>query len=153
MISAQTPIAMEEVTVNSLGFLLDRALWTLSATLSAAFKEKGIDLPHSQYIIMRFLDEQDGMSQNQLATLLHKDAAAIKRSIDILEKKGLVVRKAVTARKNGVYLTDNAKALMPEVKAIADRILGGTFGETEETRRVGIHFLESIYRFYAKTDK
>ncbi len=140
---------MEEVTVNSLGFLLDRALWTLSSALGASFKEKGIDLPHSQYIIMRFLDEQDGISQNRLARLLHKDAAAIKRSIDILEKKGMVIRKAVTGRKNGIYLTGKAKALMPEVKSIADEILGGSFGQTEEIRRTGILFLESIYRFYA----
>lgn len=143
---------MEEVTVNSLGFLLDRALWTLSTALTTAFKEKGIDLPHSQYIIMRFLNEQDGMSQNKLAILLHKDAAAIKRSIDNLEKKGLVVRNAVTGRKNGIYLTEKAKALMPEVKDTADEILGGTFGQTEEMRRTSILFLESIYRFYAKTD-
>lgn len=84
---------MEEITVNSLGFLLDRALWTLSSTLNATLKEKGIDLPHSQYIIMRFLDEKEGISQNKLAILLHKDAAAIKRSIDNLEKKDYSLEK------------------------------------------------------------
>lgn len=138
--------------MESLGYLLDRALWTLSSALGKAFKERGIDLPHSQYIIMRLLDEQDGMSQNRLAALLHKDAAAIKRSIDILEKKGLVSRKALTGRKNGICLTEKAKALMPEVKAVADGVLGGTFGQTEEARRTCILFLESIYRFYAEKD-
>lgn len=141
---------MEEITVNSLGFLLDRALWTLSSTLNATLKEKGIDLPHSQYIIMRFLDEKEGISQNKLAILLHKDAAAIKRSIDNLEKKGLLIRKALSERKNGVYLTDKGKALIPKVKTIADEILGGTFGQTEEMRHTCILFLESIYKYYAE---
>lgn len=131
---------MEEITVNSLGFLLDRALWTLSSTLNATLKEKGIDLPHSQYIIMRFLDEKEGISQNKLAILLHKDAAAIKRSIDNLEKKGLLIRKALSERKNGIYLTDKGKALIPKVKTIADEILGGTFGQTEEMRHTCILF-------------
>ena len=67
---------------NSLGFQLGKALWALSATLNATLKENGIDLPTSQYIVMRFLYRQDGISQNRIATLLYKDAAAIKRSIE-----------------------------------------------------------------------
>lgn len=143
---------MEEVSIDSLGFLLNRALWTLATSLNAAFKREGIDLSHSQYVVMRILDIQEGMSQNKLATMTHKDAAAIKRSIDILEKKGLVIRKAVTGRKNGLFLTEKGKALMPQIKTIANEVMGGTFGRTEEERQVCVTFLECIYRFYEETD-
>ena len=139
---------MGEVVIDSLGFLLNRALWTLVTSLNAAFNKNGIDLSQSQYVVMRVLDIQEGMSQNKLSTMMHKDAAAIKRSIDILEKKGLVIRKAVTGRKNGLYLTDKGKALMPQIKAIADEVMGGTFGRTEEERQACVTFLECIYRFY-----
>lgn len=143
---------LEGISIDSFGFILWRALWTLATSLNAAFKKSGIDLSNSQYIVMRVLDAQEGVSQNKLSTILHKDAAAVKRSIDILEKKGLVVRKAVTGRKNGLYLTDRGKALMPQIKAIAYEVMGGTFGRTEKERQVCITFLESIYKHYVETD-
>lgn len=144
---------MEDITCKSLGFLLARALWTLSAALNTALKERGIDLPISQYTIMRFLYEQDGLSQNRIATLLYKDAAAIKRSIDNLEKKGLVERKMVSRCKNNVFLTEKGLNLMPEVIAIANEVFDMTSELPEETCRVGNLYLESIYDKFHKEEK
>ena len=132
---------MEEITVKSLGFLLDRALWALAAALNTALREHGIDLPNSQYIIMRFLYEQDGISQNRIATLMHKDAAAIKRSIDNLEKKGLVERRVVSRCKNNIYLTETGRELMPEVIAVANKVFDMTTELPEEMCRIGNLFL------------
>lgn len=53
---------MEKETTYSLGYLLDRTLWALSNSLNIAFKVEGIDLPHSQYLVLRTLFEKDGMS-------------------------------------------------------------------------------------------
>lgn len=135
---------------NSLGFQLGKALWALSATLNATLKENGIDLPTSQYIIMRFLYEQDGISQNRIATLMHKDAAAIKRSIDNLEKKGLVERRAVSRCKNNIFLTEKGRELIPEVIAIADKVFDMTTELPEEMCRIGNLYLESIYNKFQK---
>lgn len=141
---------MEEITVKSLGFLLARALWALATALNTALKEQGIDLPNSQYIIMRFLYEQDGISQNRIATLMHKDAAAIKRSIDNLEKKGLVERRAVSRCKNNIFLTEKGRELIPEVIAIADKVFDMTTELPEDMCRIGNLYLESIYNKFQK---
>lgn len=136
---------MEKETVNSLGYLLDRALWVTSNALNKALKDNGIDLPHSQYIIMRVLFEKDGVSQNEIAVFLHKDAAAIKRSIDYLEKKDLVIRKSESPCKYGIYLTDKGQSLKPEIIAIANdvfhQLLSGVPGEIHQN---GIAFLKSL---------
>lgn len=141
---------MEEITISSLGFRLDRALWAISTALSTALKEKGINLPHSQYIIMRFLYEQDGISQNRIAAFLHKDAAAIKRSIDILVKKRLAERRVISRSKNGIYLTKQGRQLMPEVIAIANEVFSVMSELPEETCRTGMKYLESIYKLYVE---
>lgn len=135
---------------NSLGFQLGKALWALSATLNATLKENGIDLPTSQYIVMRFLYGQDGISQNRIATLLYKDASAIKRSIDNLEKKGLVERKVVSRCKNSIYLTEKGRELMPEVIAVANKVFDMTTELPEEMCRIGNLYLESIYNKFQK---
>lgn len=135
---------------NSLGFQLGKALWALSATLNATLKENGIDLPTSQYIVMRFLYGQDGISQNRIATLLYKDAAAIKRSIDNLEKKGLVERRAVSRCKNNIYLTEKGRELMPEVIAVANKVFDMTTELPEDMCRIGNLYLESIYNKFQK---
>lgn len=62
------------------------------------------------------------MSQLDLANILSKDAAAIKRTVDYLESKGLVERMTVRKLKNSVQITDQGRELMPRVMAIAEEV-------------------------------
>ena len=78
---------------NSIGLLLNKASVALSKSLNAAISANNIDLPHSQFIVLRCLYYNDQISQLDIAKLLSKDAAAIKRTVDELEKKRLVIRK------------------------------------------------------------
>ena len=68
---------------------------------------------------------------------LYKDASAIKRSIDNLEKKGLVERKVVSRCKNNIYLTEKGRELMPEVIAVANKVFDMTTELPEEMCRIG----------------
>ena len=61
---------MKKEVTYSLGYLLDRTLWALSNSLNVALKNEGIDLPHSQYLVLRTLFEKDGLSQNEIAAHL-----------------------------------------------------------------------------------
>lgn len=138
---------MENITIASLGYLMDRTLWVMSNTLQTALKEHGIDLPHSQYTVLRTLFEHNGLSQNEIAVLLHKDAAAIKRSIDYLEKKDFVFRKPISGCKYGIYLTDYGEKLKPQIITIADNTFKSLLsGISNETYQIGLSFLESIYK-------
>lgn len=74
---------------HTLGFLLARASNSMATHLNSLLKKEGIDLPHSQYIVLKCLYDEDGISQQDLADKIYKDTAAIKRTLDILEKKRL----------------------------------------------------------------
>jgi len=107
----------------SLGFLLNRASVSIAKAMNANLAANNIDLTHSQFIVLRCLYFKDGLSQFEIANLFFKDAAAIKRTIDFLEQKGLVVRKQVRTLKNSVCLTNKGRELIPQAMKIGDSLI------------------------------
>lgn len=103
----------------SLGLLLNRASTSLAKSMTNKLKENKIDLPHSQFIVLRCLFYEDGISQQQIASLLFKDAAAIKRTIDQLEQKGLVIREQIRSQKNHIYVTQEGKQMKSKILNLA----------------------------------
>ncbi|WP_288734610.1 MarR family transcriptional regulator [uncultured Parabacteroides sp.] len=132
---------------NTLGFLLSRASNSMSVHLNTLLKKNGIDLPHSQYVILKHLYDEDGISQQELADKIYKDTAAIKRTLDILEKKGLIQRIPVTMRKNSVIITEQGKELIPKVMDCLERskqfVLSGI---SEQEYKLFTDILERIYQ-------
>ena len=119
----------------SLGYFVARASVALSKSLNARLVSFGIDLPNSQYIVLRYLYFKGALSQLEIANLLSKDAAAIKRTIDLLEKKGLVTRTQIRKLKNSVCITDKGKNLMPRVIEIADAVINEALNGIETENR------------------
>ncbi len=111
----------------SLGFLINRASFSLAKALRIELGKQNIDLPHSQFVVLRCIYYRDGMSQHDIATLLCKDAAAIKRTIDNLEEKGLVRREQVSQRQNSVHITEKGRELIPvaikHAESAVDKVL------------------------------
>jgi DNA-binding MarR family transcriptional regulator len=105
----------EKEKEHTLGFLLARTSNAIETYFNNVLRKNGINLPHSQYVILRCLHFKDDISQQELANLVYKDTAAVKRTLDILEKKGLVKRTPVTMRKNSVKMTSAGRELMPKV--------------------------------------
>ncbi len=108
---------------HTLGFLLGRAAATMATLLNQTLKSEGIDLPHSQFVILRHLYNEDGISQQELAERIFKDNAAIKRTLDNLEQKKLIQRVHVTQRKNSILITEEGKQLMPQVLQSAEKAM------------------------------
>ncbi len=106
---------------QTLGFLLARASYAMSTKLNTLLKREGIDLPHSQYILLKTLYEDDGISQQELANRVYKNAAAVKRTLDILENKELVKRVPITLRKNSIVITNKGKKMIPVVLNIISK--------------------------------
>ncbi len=132
---------------HSLGLLTSMASLALSKALNAALIENNIDLPHSQFVVLRILYFHNGMSQLEIANMVSKDAAAIKRTVDNLEKKELVTRKQVRTLKNSVCITDKGRELMPQVLKITDRIIEEALdGFSKESREQLFSMLKMIYQ-------
>lgn len=116
----------------SLGLMLNRAATAMSAMLNAGLAEAGLDLPQAQFIVLRCLYYNGDLSQLEIARLLSKDAAAIKRTIDALEQKGLVKRVRVRTLKNSIQITEAGKAIMPDAIKVAQMASGkATTGLTQ----------------------
>lgn len=130
----------------SLGFLMGRASIALAKSVNAAFAENGIDLPHSQFIVLRCVYYKDGISQLSIAKTIFKDAAAVKRTVDYLEEKGLVVRSEVRHLKNAVHITEKGKTLMPKVIEVANGVIDTALsGMTPQGRHAFLFALDEIY--------
>lgn len=131
----------------SLGLLINRVSVALSKSLNAALLSANIDLPHSQFVVLRCLFYKDGLSQLDIANLLSKDAATIKRTVDYLERKGLVVRKTVRTLKNSVCITEKGKEIMPQVLKIANETIEEALkGMNNDTRILLFTLLDDIHK-------
>ena len=83
-----------------------------------------IDLTKVQMVLLIRLYYNDGQPQNDLALLTDRDKASLARLLDIMERKGLVVRvaskedkriKLVHITKKGIELYESARPIMKEI--------------------------------------
>lgn len=120
----------------------------MMATLASGFNEVGIDLPHSQYTVIRVLLNSDKpLTQGEIASILCRDKSAIKRTIDILERKGFVIREARNGNSNFVKLTPKTMDLMPTIIKVPSEKLKELFGDyTEAEIKAFTNMLEGILK-------
>jgi DNA-binding MarR family transcriptional regulator len=88
-------------------FLLSKAHWKMHKLLNKRFKEENAQVTPDQWLLLLNLENEGPLYQSALARAQFKDRAAIKRLIDQLEKKELVVRKRTSEdlRKKKIFLT------------------------------------------------
>lgn len=139
---------MTEELYNSYSFLLDRTARRVKQYAQQKFKELEFNITVDQWLLMKHLYENHEMKQNALAELLFKDNPTVTRIIDLLCRKGLVVRKQhpsdrrsflVSLTKQGVAKVEHMK---PRIKKIR---LKAWEGLSEEDFR---HFQRVINTIY-----
>jgi len=59
------------------------------------FDRLGMDITVEQWILLKIIDENDGLTQKELAQKSLRDPASITRTLDLLAKKDFIERKAV----------------------------------------------------------
>lgn len=136
-----------EPDIQTLGYYINRALCVMIKRLNQELKSENLNFQHSDYTIMKVLNEKDGICQSELARVLGKDRSGISRSLASLEKDGYIVRKAMNGCTNRVYLTQNGKDIIPSLNKIATKITDIAFqGFPEKKRREMMKSLTKIYR-------
>ena len=111
---------MRDAILNSAdkyNLLSGRVPMMLNRLLAQNFKKRGIALTKEQWSILTILWKSDGLSQQVLADLTHRDKPSTTRLIDTLEKNKYVLRKADKAdrRLNLIYLTTKGRAVEAQV--------------------------------------
>lgn len=98
------------VFTNSVGYLTTTISRILQQKLKTKFKNSGFNTTPEQWRLLVVIHNEGEMNQSRLAEIQHKDRAAIKRLIDHLETKNLVLRKSgKDSRSNTISLTENGK--------------------------------------------
>lgn len=109
---------------TSIGPWLGRTVKIVDIRLQEAFDTNGIDLTKEQMVILKKLHEEDGLNQNELASLTYRDKSSLARLLSKMETKSYIKRKQCTKdkRRNGVFLTVEGRALflrtIPVVKQV-----------------------------------
>lgn len=88
----------------------------------ARVRSQGLTLARARLLMQ--LAKEEGATQSELAQVLEVEQPSMVSLIDALEKKGMVVRRAVEGdrRAKGIFLTDTARREADTILAYADEL-------------------------------
>ena len=124
----------EEVIVNfenSIGPWLGKTVKVIEYHLQELFNSHNLDLTKEQMIVLKMLNADDGLSQNELAFLTLRNKSSLTRLLSKMEKKEYILRKRSKEDKriNHIHLTEKGKSTFkraqPVLKQIIEKIEDG----------------------------
>ncbi len=130
---------------NPFGYLIHDVARLLRRRFDAAAHRHDLTMP--QWRIIAQLSMADGMSQVELAGLCETDPMTVSGLVERLEAKGLVLRVADPddSRAKIVTITDKARAMVSEMKQLAEEIYAEAFdGISDADRATALAVLTSI---------
>ena len=135
-----------ELEINTLGYYVNRVFATLIRLLNKELKASNLNLQHSDFTILKVLNEVGHASQSEIATFLGKERSGISRSLTSLEKEGFIKREPVDGKTNSVSLSERGKEILPLINEIADRVTEKAFkGFSKNSSAAMIKNLNRIY--------
>ncbi len=110
---------------NSIGAWLGRTVKMTDYFLQEAFQSEKIDVNKEQLIVLKKLHDQDGMNQNELASLTYRDKSSMARLLSKMESKNYVIRRQSTTdkRSNEVFLAVQGRAVFKELIPVVKKVL------------------------------
>ena len=99
---------LEDVTL----FLIDQTSKTAKRYTQKSLDKKKLGITVDQWVLLKIIEGSDGLSQRELANKAIRDRASITRTLDLLEKKGLLKREAIEGnrRQYSIKLTPIGKS-------------------------------------------
>jgi DNA-binding MarR family transcriptional regulator len=124
---------MQKVT-NYVGYLLVQVMKMHRKLAETGLNDFGLHV--GQELILLWLDEQDGMTQSELADVLGIEAATVTKVLHRMEATGLIERRQDSgdARVSRVYLMPKSRQLIEPLR--------GLWAEVEQKTIKGLSELE-----------
>jgi len=116
---------------RQLGYLLNKTLRIFKSQITTEFRKQGIELTFEQFVMLRMLDANCDMIQQDLAHVLQKDKSIIVRQMNGLLFEKYVDRLTNTddKRKKNLTLTNKGIEILKQIKIISndlsDKLLSG----------------------------
>ena len=77
----------------------------------------------------------EGLTQKDLVERLDVEQPGVARTLNGLEAEGWITRQARAGRSQGLYLTDKARAVLPEAMRVCEKINRDALAELSRTER------------------
>lgn len=103
--------------------MLDKAIKTYRQFAQRRLTEAGMDITIDQWLVLNTIATDGQVSQLEIAEKVFKDAASVTRIIDLLIKKGYLLRQShpVDRRRFTLELTPEGTALVKQVAKISEQ--------------------------------
>lgn len=107
---------------NTLAPWLGKTMKMIDNHIQEMFYERKIHLTKIQWVLLKKLDEKNGVAQQELAFLTGRDKTSLTRLINTMEKKSLVARipSKSDRRINHIHLTKKGEKLFQETLPIME---------------------------------
>lgn len=104
-----------------------------------------LSLKQDQFMLLMTLGENQDLTQTELGGRVHLPNYAVTRALDALEAAGLVERRddAASRRAYRVFLTNQGKALMPQLFDVVARVNAQTLAALDATQQAQFRTLLS----------
>ena len=136
-----------ELDIKTLGYYIDRALCVMIKRLNKELRDENLKFQHSDFTIMKVLNEVDSINQSNLAGILGKEKSVIGKTLRNLEKEGYIQRSPLNGCTNIIRLTEKGKEVLPLMNKIADRVTDRAFtGFSPKKRAEVMKCLTLIYK-------
>ena len=116
---------MKSFLDQSAGYLTHIVGLLLKREITDSIKENNINVTPEQWALLNRLNENQGLTQNELGKVSFKDTANITRLIDKLENKGFVERQSNSSdrRVRKIYITAQGRKIRDLVEPLAIKVL------------------------------
>jgi len=136
-----------EAKSPTLGFLVH----DVARLLRRRFEQnaRGSGLTRSQWQVLAYLAQNEGINQTELADLLEVEAVTLGRIVDKLETQGLVKRQPDPADRRAwiLRLTPAARPVLTQVRNVGDRTRGEALAGVSEADTT--HLLNTLQKLKA----
>jgi len=101
---------------TSLGPWIGRTMKLIDYKIEEVLSENDLDLSKMQFIILKNVQENEGISQNDLAFFSKRDKSSLTRMINTLIKKGYITKccSKEDKRKNNIHITPKGVEIISE---------------------------------------
>ncbi|HMQ06841.1 MAG TPA: MarR family transcriptional regulator [Saprospiraceae bacterium] len=98
-------------------YLIERTARLLKQKFARLLYDNDIPLTVDQWIVLRELEQGNGITQLELSRICHKDAATLTRILDLLESKTFLKRvpNSKDRRSFHIYITETGKKWVDQI--------------------------------------
>ncbi len=101
-------------------YTLEKSIKVYRKYAQSQITNKGFDITIDQWLVLKTLEQNKQLSQNQIAELVFKDVASLTRIVELLVKKKYVKRKISDSdrRKFDLEISDAGKSIIKDIHPI-----------------------------------